>query len=71
MDKPVLKKSYLSLKQSHVTVIKIMATFEGIFETKKRFKMITILVVACNKDHGLLGIDVLMKKFINSFKAVK
>ena len=32
-----------------------MAIFEGTFETEKCFEMIPVTVVACNKDHGLLG----------------
>ena len=41
-------------------------------ENKKCFEMIPITVVAYNKDHGLLGIDVLrvdITKLINSMKA--
>ena len=40
-----------------------------IFETKKHFHMIPISVVACNKDHRLLGIDVDTTKLINSIKS--
>ena len=53
------KKSTLQLKQFDGTIIKIFGTFEGTFETKNRFEIIPITVVACTKDHELLGIDVL------------
>ena len=49
-----------------------MDTFKGNFRNKKRLEMIPITVVACNKDHGLLGIDVLKvdtTELINSIKA--
>ena len=58
MGKPKLRKNNLQLKQFDRTVIKVMGTFEGTFKTKKHFKMIPIMVVICNKDHGLLGIEV-------------
>ena len=59
LGKPRLKKSALQIKQFDGTIIKTLGTFEGMFETKKRFEIIPITVVACTKDHGLLGIDVL------------
>ena len=49
-----------------------MGTFKGTFETKKHFKMIPTTGVACNENHGLIGIDTLKLdniKFINSTKA--
>ena len=61
------------MKQFDGKVIKLMGTFEGTFETKMRFEIIQITVVACNKDYGLLGIDMLKvnkPKFINSEKQV-
>ena len=70
--KQKMRKSDHQLKQFDITVIKLMGTFEGTFETKKRFEMVPITVVACNKDHGLLRIDVLKvdaTKLINSIKA--
>ena len=67
-----LRKSNLQLKQFNRIVIKIMGAFEETFKTKKHFEMIPIIVVACNKDQGLLGIDVLKvdtTKLFNSIKA--
>ena len=57
MSKPKMRKSNLQLKQFNGTLIKVVAIFEGTFETKKRFEMIPHTVIVCNKDHGLLGID--------------
>ena len=71
-DKPKLRKSNRQLKQFDGTVIKVMATFEGIFKTKKHFEMNPITVVACNKDYGLLRTDRLKidtTNLINSIKA--
>ena len=45
--KPRLKKSALQLKQFAGTIIKTLGTFEGTFETKNRFEIIPITVVAC------------------------
>ena len=59
MDKSNLRKSNIQRKQFDGTIFKIMGIFEGTFKTKKHFEMIHIMVVACNKDHGLLRIDVL------------
>ena len=59
VGKPRLKKSALQLNQFDGTIIKTLGTFEGTFETNDRFEIIPITVVACIKDHGLLGIDVL------------
>ena len=71
--KPTMRKSNLQWKQFDRTVIKVMGTFEGTFETKKNnFEMISDTLVACNKDHGLLEIDVFRvdtTKLINSAKA--
>ena len=42
------------------------------FETKNRFEIIPITVVACTKDHGLLGVDVLKVdtlKLVNSMES--
>ena len=58
LGKPRLKKSALRLKQFDDTIIKTN-TFKDTFETKNRFEIIPITVVACTKGHGLLGIDVL------------
>ena len=71
LGKPRLKKSTLQRKQFNGTIIKTLATFEGTFETKNRLEIIPIIVVACTKDHGLLGIDVLKvdtSKLVNSMK---
>ena len=53
-----LKKSALHLKQFDGTIIQTLGTFEGTFETKNPFEIILITVVACTRDHVLLGIDV-------------
>ena len=56
------------------TIIRVLDTFVGTFETGQGFKMIPIAVVACNKDYGLFGIDALKvntTKIINSIKAVE
>ena len=37
------------------------------FETKNHFEVMSIAVIACTKDHGLLGIDVLK---VNTLKLV-
>lgn len=36
-----------------------MGTFQGNFETDRRFEIISIAVTECEKDHGLLGSNVL------------
>ena len=60
LGKPRKKKSTEQLKLFDGTIIKTFVTFEGTFETKNRFeKNKTKWVMACTKDHGLLGIDVL------------
>ncbi len=67
-----MKKRNIQLKRFDGAVIKVMDTFKGNFRNKKRLEMIPITVFACNKDHGLLGIDVLKvdtTKLINSIKA--
>ena len=72
MSKVKLKKSDLQLKQFVGTVIKGMDNFEGIFETKRWFEMIPIMVVTCNKDQEQLGIVMLKLetiKLTNSLKA--
>ena len=61
----------MQLKQFDGTIIKTLSTFEGMFETKDRFEIIPIIVVACTKDHGLLGIVVLKvdtSKLVNSME---
>ena len=63
LGKPRLKKSPLQLNNS---------TFEGTFETKNHFEIIPITVVACTKDHGLQGINVLKvdtSKLVNSMES--
>ena len=48
-----------------------LGTFEGTFETKNHSEIIPVTVVACTKDHGLLGIDVLKvdtSKLVNSME---
>ena len=62
MCQPKLRKSNLLLKQFDGIVIKVMDTFEGIFETKKHFKKIPIMVAAWNKDHVRFEIDVLKEE---------
>ena len=72
MDKLKLRKSNLRWKQFDGTVIKVMGNFKITFETKKHFEMTPITRVSSNKDHGLVGIDVLERdttKPINSIKA--
>ena len=72
VGKPKLKNFNHELNQFVETVIKVMGTFNGIFETKKRLEMITITVVACSKDHRLLEFDVSKMdttKLVNSIKA--
>ena len=59
LGKPRLKKSTLQLRQFDGTIIKTLGTFKSTFETKNRFEIIPITVIAYTKDHGLLGIDVL------------
>ena len=52
-------------------IIKTLGTFEGTFETKNRFEIIPIRVMACTKDHGLQGIDILkvdISKLVNSME---
>ena len=58
LGKPRFKKSALQLKQLDGTIIKTLGTLETTFETKNRFEIIPITVVACTKNHRLLGIDV-------------
>ena len=72
LGKPRLKKSTLQQKQFDGTIIKTLGTFKGTFETKNRFEIIPITVVACTKDHGLLGIYVLKvdtSKLVNSMES--
>ena len=55
-------------------MIKTQGTFEGTFEAKNRFEIVPITVVACTKDQGLLGMDVLRvdtSKLINSMQSEK
>ena len=59
LGKPRLKKSALQLKQFDGTIIKILCTFDSMFESKNHFEIIHITVMTYTKDHGLLGIDVL------------
>ena len=71
LGKLSLKKSALQLKQFDDTIIKTLGILEGTFETKNRFEIMSITVVACTKDHGLLGIDVLKvdtSKLVNSIE---
>ena len=72
LGKPRLKKSTLQLKQFDGIIMKTLSTFESTFETKNRFEIILITVVACTEDNGLLGIDVLKvetSKFVNSIES--
>ena len=72
LGKPRLKKSALQLKQFDGTIVKTFGTFEGTFETKNRFDIIPITVMACTKDHELLGIDaskVDTLKLVNSMES--
>ena len=72
LGKPRLKKSTLKPKQFDGIVIKTLGIFKSTFETKDRFEIISITVVACTKDHGLLGIDVLKvdtSKLVNFMEA--
>ena len=46
-----LKKSTLQLKQFNRTIIKILGTFEGTFETENHLEIIPITVMACTKDN--------------------
>ena len=52
MDKPKLGKSSLPLKQFDGTVIKVIA------HLKRALEIIVIMVIACDKNHLLLGTDV-------------
>ena len=66
------KKLALQLKQFDGIIIKTLGTFKDMFETKNRFEIIPITVMACTKDHGLLGIDVLKVdtlKLVNSMES--
>ena len=61
-----------TFKQFHGTIIKTLSTFEGTFETKNCFEIIPTTVVACTKDHGLLGIGILKvdtSKLVNSMQS--
>ena len=72
LGKPKFKEPLLQLKQFDGTIIKTLDTFEGMFETKNRFEIIPIAVVACTKDHELLVIDVLKvntSKLVNSMES--
>ena len=53
-----IEKAPPTIKTIRRTLTKVIGTFERIFETKKRFEMVSVTIVACNKDHGLLGTDV-------------
>ena len=72
LEKPRLKKSTLQLKLFDVNMIEIIGPFEGTFETKNRFEIILITVMACTKDYRLLGIDALKVdtwKLVNSMES--
>ena len=72
LGKSKYKKSTLQPKQFDRTIIKILGTFEDTFETKNRFEILPITVMACTKDNGLLGADVLKvdtSKLVNSMKS--
>ena len=53
LGKLKLQKSTLQLKQFDGTIIKILSTFKGTFETKKRFEIIPITdymnVLSCRR----------------------
>ena len=71
LGKTTLKKSTLKLKQFDGTIINTLGTFEGTFETKNRFGIIPITVVACTKDHGQLDKNVFKvetSKLLNSME---
>ena len=53
-----IEKAPPTIETIRRTLIKVMGTFERIFETKKPFEMVSVTMVACNKDHKLLGTDV-------------
>ena len=72
LGKPRLKESALQLKQFDGTIIKTWGTFKGKLETKNHLEIILITVVACTKDHGLLGINLLKVdslKLVNSMES--
>ena len=71
-DIRLISKSALEQKQFDGTIIKTLGTFESTFETKNRFDILPITVVACSKDHELLGIDVSKvdtSKLVNSLES--
>ena len=47
------------MKQFDGIIIKVMVTVKRTFETKIHFELIPITRVACNKDQGPLGIDMM------------
>ena len=62
----------MQIKQFDGNIIKTLDTFEAMYVTKNRFEIIPITVVACTKDYGLLGIDVLKvdtSKLVNSMES--
>ena len=72
MGKPKLRKINLQMKQFDGTLINIMGTFEGTFETGKYFEITPVTVVACHKDLGLLiGIDELKLDTTKLIKSIK
>ena len=59
MSKPKLQKCYLRLKQFDGTIIKVLGEFEALLETESKMNIVRIIVADCNKNHGLIGMDVL------------
>ena len=73
MSKPKLQKCYLRLKQFDGTIIKVLGEFEATLETESKMNIVRIIVADCNKNHGLIGMDVLninATKLINNIDPI-
>jgi len=72
MGQPRLKRCDLKLKQFDGSNIKLLGKFESTIESPKLISLTEIIVADCEKDHGLIGMDVLpvdATSIVNSIQA--
>ena len=68
---PKLRKSCVKLRQFDGSCINALGQFEAVFEAEKRFELVSITVVDCFKDHGLIGTDIIKVDTINLINSVE
>jgi len=59
LGKPRLKHCDLKLKQFDGSCIKLLGAFEATIESAKMISLANVIVADCQKQHGLIGMDVL------------